>query len=72
MWSFFSSAYADVDSALDMILGSYAHAPGLRVTPQQASRLWALGDARCQGMLDALVDAGFLQLSGDGAYVLAR
>jgi hypothetical protein len=72
MLSSFRCANADVESALDMILGGYAHSPGLRLTPQQASRMWALGDARCQGMLDALVDAGFLRVSGDGGYVLAR
>lgn len=72
MLSFVSCAYADVDSALDAILGGYAHVPGLRLTHQQACRAWTLDDARCQGMLDALVDAGFLRLGSDGAYVRAR
>jgi hypothetical protein len=72
MLSFHSCAYADVQSALDVILGGYAHAPGLRLTCEQASRLWALGDARCQGMFDALVDAGFLRRGSDGAYMRAR
>ena len=72
MLSFRSCAYADVESALDTILGGYAHASGLRLTCEQACRLWALSDARCQGMFDALVDAGFLRRSVDGAYSRAR
>ena len=71
MWSTCSCAYADVDSSLDAILGVFAHAPGLRLTRQQACRVWALDDARCQGMFDALVDAGFLRMGADGAYALA-
>jgi hypothetical protein len=72
MLSFVSCAYADVESALDTILGGYAHIPGLRLTAEQACRVWALDSARCQGMFDALVDAGFLCLAPDGAYVRAR
>jgi hypothetical protein len=71
MLSIVSCAYADVDSALDAILGGYAHRPGLRLTCEQACRLYELSDARCQGMFDALVDAGFLRRGADGAYVRA-
>jgi hypothetical protein len=71
MISIVSCAYADVDSSLDAILGGYAHMPGLRLTCEQACRLYALNDARCQGMFDALVDAGFLSRGTDGAYVRA-
>jgi hypothetical protein len=31
-----------------------------------------LDETRCQGMFDAMVDAGFLRLGSDGAYVRAR
>jgi hypothetical protein len=72
MLSFPSCAFADVESALDAILGGYAHAPSLRVTHEQACRLWALSDARCQGIFDALVDAGFLRHSADGTYSRPR
>ena len=71
MISVVSCAYADVCSALDAILGGYAHMPGLRLTCEQACRLYALNDARCQGMFDALVDAGFLSRGSDGTYVRA-
>jgi hypothetical protein len=72
MLSFVSCAYADVGSALDFILGGYAHVPGLRLTRQQACRIWTLDEARCQDMFDALVDAGFLRIGADGAYERAR
>jgi len=68
MMSMFSCAYADVGSSLDAILGGYAHTPGLRLTCAQACQIWGLGDARCQGMFDALVDAGFLIRGADGTY----
>ena len=64
-------AYTNIDTALDSILAGYALVPGLRLTCAQACRIWTLGDARCQGMFDALVDAGFLRRGADGAYVLA-
>jgi hypothetical protein len=72
MLSFISCAYADVGSALDTILGGYAHVPGLRLTCEQACRVWMLDETRCQGMFDAMVDAGFLRVGSDGAYVRAR
>ena len=72
MLSFVSCAYADVESALDTILGGYAHVPGLRLTREQVCRLWTLDETRCQGMLDALVDAGFLRVGPDRVYILAR
>ena len=61
MMSFVSCAYADVESALDTILGGYATVPGLRLTREQACRVWVLHEARCQGIFDAMVDAGFLR-----------
>lgn len=66
-----SCADSDVGSTLDVILGGYAHTPGLRLTCEQANQRWALGDARCQGMFDALVDAGFLTRAADGTYTRA-
>jgi hypothetical protein len=67
-----SCSFAPIGDTLDTILGGYAHVPGLRLTCDQACRIWALDDARCQGIFDALVDAGFLRRGHDGAYMLAR
>lgn len=72
MLQFVSCANADVESALDTILGEYAHVPGLKLTCAQACRVWMLDGTRCQSIFDALVDAGFLRRGIDGAYVRAR
>src|SRR3989304_1126398 len=46
----------------------YEEQPGLRLTPQQARRLWDLDGATCGAVLTALVDAGGLQPSADGRF----
>ena len=43
--------------------------PGLRLTPQQARRLWRLDETSCEAVLGALVDARFLARTRDGAFV---
>jgi len=42
----------------------YNEMPGLRLTLPQASRLFNLEPQLCAGVLESLVDAGFLQRSG--------
>jgi hypothetical protein len=43
--------------------------PGLRLTEAQARRLWTLDEADCAALLAALVDAGFLFRTRDGAFM---
>lgn len=43
--------------------------PGLRLTRQQARRLWRLDETACDTVLGALVDARFLARTRDGAFV---
>jgi len=43
--------------------------PGLRLTPEQARRLWRLDETACDAVLGALVDARFLARTRDGAFV---
>jgi len=43
--------------------------PGLRLTPEQARRLWRLDETSCDAVLGALVDAHFLARTRDGAFV---
>jgi hypothetical protein len=43
--------------------------PGLRLTEPQARRLWSLDPTRCRAVLGALVDAGFLMQTRDGAFM---
>lgn len=51
------------------IRGEYLEMPGLRLTPQQAQRLWRLDETACDAVLGALVDARFLAKTRDGAFV---
>ena len=48
------------EDVLRRIWGEYAEMPGLRVTQQQAQRLWALDAATCHAALEFLTQAGFL------------
>jgi hypothetical protein len=40
--------------------------PGLRLTPQQAARLWGLDAAACAIVIDVLVRAAFLRWTAAG------
>ena len=57
------------DEWLDRVRGEYGESPGLTLTLDEAKRLWGLGAAQCQDVLDALVDARFLKRTGHGAYI---
>jgi hypothetical protein len=45
----------------------FVEMPGMRLTRPQARRLWNLDQAACDGLLDALVEEGFLKQTADGA-----
>jgi len=51
------------------VRGEYLEMPGLRLTPEQARRLWRLDEPACDAVLGALVDSGFLARTRDGAFV---
>jgi hypothetical protein len=51
------------------VRGEYLEMPGLRLTSEQARRLWRLDEPACDAVLGALVDSGFLARTRDGAYV---
>ena len=51
------------------IRGEFLEMPGLRLTPEQARRLWTLDETACEAVLGALVDARFLARTRDGAFV---
>lgn len=53
---------------LQRIRGEYVEMPGLRLTAEQARRLWALDIGTCRSLLDTLVEAKFLVRSRDGKY----
>lgn len=60
------------DASTDLqwrIRGEYREMPGLRLSLDQATRLWALDRAACGVVLDTLVGANFLQRDRDGLYM---
>jgi hypothetical protein len=48
------------EDVIRRICAEYAEMPGLRVTHQQAQRLWGLDAATCLDALEFLVKSGFL------------
>ncbi len=58
-----------LDDVLRRVQGEYIEMPGLRLTPQQAQRLWGLDRTACDTLLGALVDAKVLLRTRDGAFV---
>jgi len=68
------SLLKDVDIDPDLwvrVCNEYLEMPGLNLTVPQASRLWSTDPVSSQQVLDALVDAAFLDRR-DGCYVRAE
>lgn len=62
-------ATASDELLLGRIRGEYLEMPGLRLTRQQAQRLWGLDDATSAHILHVLVERKFLICAPDGKYV---
>ena len=60
-----------VTDLLQRIRSEFLEMPGLRLTPAQAARLWALDRQTSQQVLDGLTLTGFLLRNRDGAYLRA-
>ena len=52
----------------ERIRGEFLEMPGLQLTSQQASRLWAVDRPTTEGVLDRLTSTGFLARTREGAY----
>ena len=57
------------ENTLYRIRAEYQEMPGLKLTPAQAQRLWALDREVCETLFTALVATGFLARTRDGAFV---
>jgi hypothetical protein len=57
-----------IDAAVSRLRAEFLEMPGLRLTAEQVQRLCGLERTVCQVVLEALVDAQFLRVSGDGYY----
>jgi len=58
-----------IQDVVSRVRGEFLEMPGLRLTPEQARRLWRLDKNACEAVLGALVDARFLARTRDGAFV---
>jgi len=56
------------DRLLARVRGEYLEMPGLRLTLDQARRLWGLEPQTCRDVLSTLIDDGFLACGSDGRY----
>lgn len=53
----------DMQAILERVRGEFNEMPGLRLTPEQAARLWGLEPRTCGEVLTRLVAASFLRWS---------
>lgn len=56
---------------VDRARSEYLEMPGLRLTSDEACRLWRLDRKTCQRVLDRLASSGFLSRTRRGAYLRA-
>jgi hypothetical protein len=55
---------------VERIREEYAAMPGLKLTREQACRLWGVGHETCEAALETLLTEGFLHQTGTGKYVV--
>ena len=61
----------DIAPLLDRVRSEFLEMPGLRLTPAQAARLWALDRSMSEQILNGLASSGFLARTAGGAYLRA-
>ena len=54
---------------IDKMRGEYESMPGLKLTREQACRIWAVDEQTCEFALDALITEGFLHRTGTGKFI---
>lgn len=58
-----------IQEVVSRVRGEFLEMPGLRLTSEQARRLWRLDATSCDAVLDALVNSHFLAKTRDGAFI---
>ena len=59
---------ADADALLRRVRGEYREMPGMRLTIEQAMRLWNVDRQACVAVLNSLVASRYLQVDQFGRY----
>ena len=54
----------DLDHVVRRVKAEFLEMPGLRLTVQQAARLWGLERALCESVIEILIRSAFLRRSG--------
>lgn len=54
---------------LRLIHAEYLESPGLQLTKSQVQRFWGLDPIKCEALLGALVDVGFLRRTARDGYI---
>jgi len=57
----------ELNGVVQRVRSEFLEMPGLRLTPDQARRLWGLENDLCRAVIDALVDEAFLRRTPTGA-----
>jgi hypothetical protein len=57
------------DRLVDRIRAEYEALPGLKLTSEQACRLWSVDNAHCESAFQVLLAEGFLHRTGTGKFV---
>lgn len=57
----------EVHAVADRVRSEFIEMPGLRLTTQQAARLWGLDATACEKVIDTQVRAAFLRWTPSGA-----
>jgi hypothetical protein len=60
------------DALTARVRGEYREMPGMRLTIDQAMRMWSLDRKTCSDVLSSLVEARFLQQDPNGRYKKAH
>jgi hypothetical protein len=62
---------ADLSMSISVIKSEYREMPGLQLTKAQVRRMWGLGEADCDLVLNTLQADDFLRVTAHGCYILA-
>ena len=63
---------ASEDALLRRVRGEYREMPGMRLTIEQAMRLWNTDRLTCAKVLNSLVASHFLEIDGFGRFKVAH
>jgi hypothetical protein len=58
-----------IDELVNLMRMEFLEMPDLKLTFQQARRLWDAPADRCHSALSALIDRGFLMQTNDGRFL---